>query len=138
MTAVEVGARSRAERPLDERPPRRRGRRNDRLLGIAEHSVAIVLRSVFLAPIVLIILTAFMSSTARRSPRTCGRTSWHWANFAEVFVRGPAPARGWGTRSLYAVLATVFMLLSSFPAAYALAQSAVARAQRCPPGGRSP
>ena len=59
MTAVEVEVRSGTER-LDERSPRRRGRRNERLLGIAEHSVAILLTAVFLGPIVLIVLTAFL------------------------------------------------------------------------------
>jgi multiple sugar transport system permease protein len=46
---------------------------------------------------------------------------WQLSNFRQVFVE--APFLTWLKNSLvYSVLATGFMLLSSFPAAYALAR----------------
>ena len=121
MTAVEVEVRGGAER-LDERSPRRRGRRNERLLGIAEHSVAILLTAVFLGPIVLIVLTAFMTSG-----QTLTSDLWpHEWQLVELPARCSSrpPFLTWLKNSLvYSVLATGFMLLSSFPAAYALARA---------------
>jgi len=120
MTAVEVEVRGGGAERLAERTPRRRGRRNERLLGIAEHSVAILLTAVFLGPIVLIVLTAFMTS-GQTLTSDLWPHEWHLSNFREVFVE--APFLTWLKNSLvYSVLATGFMLLSSFPAAYALAR----------------
>lgn len=95
--------------------------RKDRVLvAIAQHSVLIALGIMFLAPLAFVALTAFMSSqqalTADLWPR-----SWHPENFVEAFQK--APLFGYLTNTLiYAVLGTVFMLLSSVPAAYALAR----------------
>jgi multiple sugar transport system permease protein len=73
-----------------------------------------------LGPIVLITLTAFMDSSQTLTSDMWPR-SWHWSNFAEVFDK--APFLTWLKNSfLYSVLSTVFMLVSSFPAAYALAR----------------
>jgi multiple sugar transport system permease protein len=95
-------------------------RRTDLLLAVAEHSTAIALCLAFLAPVVLITLTAFMDSTQTLTSDVWPR-SWHPGNFGEVFTRAPF-LRWLGNSLMYSVLATVFMLLSSFPAAYALAR----------------
>jgi multiple sugar transport system permease protein len=119
VTAAGIDARPAPAVP--DEPPRPRMRyRNDLLLGVAEHAVAITLALVFLAPIVLIGLTSFMSSgqtlTSDMWPQ-----DWHPSNFVDVFAR--APFLTWLKNSfLYSVLATGFMLLSSFPAAYALSR----------------
>ncbi len=115
MTGVDVGVRL----PSRTTPAASR-RRTDLLVAVAEHSTAIALSVIILAPIVLITLTAFMDGsqtlTADMWPR-----EWHPSNFGDVFAR--APFLRWLRNSLmYSVLATVFMLLSSFPAAYALAR----------------
>jgi multiple sugar transport system permease protein len=95
-------------------------RRHGVLLVVAEHCVAIALCVVFVAPILLITLTAFMSSSQTLTS-DLWPTAWNVSNFGEVFSKAPF-LRWVGNSLLYSVLATVFMLLSSFPAAYALAR----------------
>jgi multiple sugar transport system permease protein len=96
------------------------GRRRGFLLWWANYSIAIALSIMFIAPIVLIVLTSLMTGhqalTSDYWPR-----SWHPENFVEVFRRAPM-VRYMANSMLYAGLATGFMLLSSIPAAYALAR----------------
>jgi multiple sugar transport system permease protein len=90
------------------------------VLTVAEHSVAIALAVVLLAPIALITLTAFMTSSQTLTSDLWPQ-EWRLSNFGDVFSR--APFLTWLRNSfMYSVLSTVFMLLSSFPAAYALAR----------------
>jgi multiple sugar transport system permease protein len=102
------------------RPPQQSGRRRGFLLWWANYSIAIALSIMFIAPIVLIVLTSLMTGhqalTSDYWPR-----SWHPENFVEVFRRAPM-VRYMANSMLYAGLATGFMLLSSIPAAYALAR----------------
>jgi multiple sugar transport system permease protein len=90
------------------------------LLWTARHSILLALLAMFLGPFVFVTLTAFMGGdqalTASLWPR-----SWHPDNFAEVFRQVPM-ARYLLNSVLYAGLATVCMLVSSVPAAYALAR----------------
>ena len=94
--------------------------RRSRLAWIADHAFSIVLTVVFLAPFVFIVLQSFMPTkqalTAQMWPQ-----SWHPENYIEVFTKAPM-GRYLVNTVLYAVLATVFMLVSSVPAAYALAR----------------
>lgn len=95
-------------------------RRKELLIWIAQHSIAIALSIMFIAPIVLIVLTAFMTGTQALTSDYWPR-SWHPENFVEVFRR--APMLLYLLNSLmYAGLATLFMLLSSIPVAYGLAR----------------
>ncbi|WP_285750064.1 carbohydrate ABC transporter permease [Lentzea sp. NBRC 105346] len=75
---------------------------------------------IFAAPVVFVLLTAVMSDdqafTADLWPR-----EWHWENFIEVFEKAPL-VRYLFNSMLYSLLATLGMLLSSIPAAYALAK----------------
>src|SRR3954454_21937500 len=104
--------------PAVEPKPTNKGTK--RLVTLAEHSTAIAIAVIMLAPIVLITLTAFMDSSQTLTSDMWPR-SWHWSNFAEVF--DTAPFLTWLKNSfLYSVLSTVFMLVSSFPATYALAR----------------
>jgi multiple sugar transport system permease protein len=96
------------------------GRGRNTLLVVAEHATAIALGVIILAPMALILLTAFMDSGQTLTSDIWPR-SWHASNFSGVFAK--APFLTWLKNSfLYSVLATGFMLLSSFPAAYALAR----------------
>ena len=114
MTAVIA-----APRAADPRAGRRA--RNRRRLGwIADHAVAIVLAIVFLSPFVFIVLQAFMTSDQALTSDLWPQT-WHPENFVEVFQKAPMGTYLRNT-VIYAGLATVFMLLSSIPAAYALAR----------------
>lgn len=95
-------------------------RREGTLLFVARHSIAIAIGICALAPVVFIVLTSFMSShqslTSDYWP-----TAWHPGNYATVFSKLDM-GRYLLNTLLYAVLATGFMLLSSVPAAYALAK----------------
>jgi len=95
-------------------------RKRTPLVFIADHALLIALAVIFIAPFVFVLLTAVMSpeqaGTAFAWP-----TSWHWDNFAQVFEKMPM-LKYFGNSFLYAGLATLFMLLSSIPAAYALAR----------------
>jgi len=95
--------------------------RNRRRLGwIADHSVAVVLSIVFLSPFVFIVLQALMTSDQALTSELWPQ-SWHPENFVEVFQKAPMGTYLRNT-VLYAGLATLLMLVSSIPAAYALAR----------------
>lgn len=119
MTTVDLPVTAPA--PIRGRAPRRpAGRRRRLLTFVAEHAVAIALALAFLAPFGFIALTAVMTNTQALTPDVWP-TSWRFDNFVEVFRT--APMLRYLTNSLlYSVLATGFMLLSSIPAAYALAR----------------
>jgi len=99
---------------------RRQARRDRTLAFIGQHALAIALALAFLLPFWLILATAVMSDNQALTG-DLWPTSWHWDNFVEVWRR--APMLTWLRNSLiYSVLATAFMLVSSIPAAYALAR----------------
>ena len=93
---------------------------NARLVWVARHSLAIALCIMFVAPVGFLLLTSLMSD-AQALTASYWPSSWHPENYADVFARTPLPRYLLNT-VLYASAATVFMLLSSVPAAYALAK----------------
>lgn len=93
---------------------------NRALVFTAKHSVAIALSLMFAAPIVFLTLTAFMTSDQTFTSDIWPRT-WHPENFGAVFEKTPL-LKYLGNTLMYAALSTGFMLLSSVPAAYALAK----------------
>ncbi|MEV4704765.1 carbohydrate ABC transporter permease [Actinoplanes sp. NPDC049316] len=111
---------------LLERPPRtavptdRQVRRQNRLTWIARHSLAIVLAIMFLTPVAYLFLISVMTSDQALTSDYWPNT-WHFENYVRVFQVTPLPRYLLNT-VIYAVLATAFMLLSSVPAAYALAK----------------
>jgi multiple sugar transport system permease protein len=103
------------------RIPTPRSLRTRRLLAwIAEHAVLVLLGILFVAPIVFVFLTSLMSSE-----QTLTASLWpqpfEWDNYVKVFTTVPL-LQWFGNSAIYAVLATLFMLVSSVPAAYALAK----------------
>src|SRR2546421_3728424 len=107
------------------RPPGRSGyaarrRRQAVLLFIAQHCMAIALTVMFLGPFVFILLTSFMSSSQSLSSHYWP-SSWHPGNYLAVFRKTDMPKYLWNT-VLYAGLGTIFTIMSSVPAAYALAK----------------
>lgn len=111
-TAVKVAAGRRRRTPS-------RARQNV-LSWIGLHSVAIALAVAFIAPIVFIFLTSVMSDQQALT-KNLWPTSWHWENFVEVFNKAPL-IRYFLNSIMYAGLATLLMLVSSIPVAYALAR----------------
>jgi multiple sugar transport system permease protein len=92
-----------------------------RILGwIGQHAILIALGLLFIGPIVFVFLTSLMSNeqalTASLFPKT-----WEWGNYLRVFQTVPL-AQWFGNSAFYSILATAFMLISSVPAAYALAR----------------
>jgi multiple sugar transport system permease protein len=93
---------------------------NRNLTWVATHAISIALAVVFVVPFGFITLTAFMSDQQALTSNLWP-TSWHPENFVEVFRT--APLFSYLMNSLlYSFLATAFMLISSVPAAYALAR----------------
>ncbi len=99
-------------------PPAIRRRRF--LLAVANHSLLIATTIMFLAPFVFIALTALMDDRQTLSPELWPHP-FRWSNFADVFTK--APIWRWTLNTmLYSSLATLGLLLSSIPVAYALAR----------------
>jgi multiple sugar transport system permease protein len=114
MTAVELTV------PLVRRRPPVSVRRKRLLLAIANHSVLIAAAIAFLAPFIFITLTALMSNNQALSSRLWP-SPFAWHNFVDVFTK--APLWRWTLNTLmYSVLATIGVVLSSVPVAYALAR----------------
>lgn len=90
------------------------------LAWVAEHALLIALAVLFVAPIVFVALTSVMSGKQTLTA-SIWPDPWQWSNYTKVFSQVPL-IRWFGNSALYAVLATTFMLVSSVPAAYALAK----------------
>ena len=118
MTAVELDVPAAAE--VARRRPPRAVRRRRLLIGVANHSVLIAAAIAFLAPIAFIALTAVMSNEQALSSRLWPHP-FAWHNFKDVFTT--APMWRWTLNTLmYSVLATLGLLISSVPVAYALSR----------------
>jgi multiple sugar transport system permease protein len=105
---------------VKDRPTARKIRRQSRLAWIAKHSIAIVLAIMFITPVVYLVLLSLMTSNQALTS-DYWPNSWHPGNYVKVFQVTPLPRYLLNT-VIYAVSATVLMLLSSIPAAYALAK----------------
>jgi multiple sugar transport system permease protein len=107
---------------LSTAQPARRGTmvREPWLVVVARNSVAIAAAVIFLLPFVFVILMSFMTSDQALTSNLWP-TSWHPENFLDIFRKFPMFDYLVNT-VVYVVLATGFMLLSSVPAAYALAK----------------
>jgi multiple sugar transport system permease protein len=97
-------------------------RRRRVLIWVAERSLAIALCAMFVGPILAMVLTAFMSNQQALTSNLWP-TSWHPENFIQVFQQAPM-LKYLMNSLLYGGLATLFMLLSSIPVAYALSRMA--------------
>jgi multiple sugar transport system permease protein len=106
--------------PLVRRKPPWAIRRKRFLLAVANHSLLIVVSIMFLAPFVFIALTALMTNTQALSEDLWPRP-FRWQNFVDVFHQ--APIWRWALNTMiYSCLATLGVLLSSIPVAYALSR----------------
>jgi multiple sugar transport system permease protein len=94
-------------------------RRRRFLVGVAEHSLLIVAALAFLAPFVFMAFTSLMTTDQALSPKIWPEP-FRWSNYTEVFDQAPMFRYALNTM-IYSVLATLGMLVSSIPVAYALA-----------------
>jgi len=106
--------------PRERRKPPASVRRRRFLVAVADHSVLIVLSIAFLAPFVFIGLTSLMTNQQALSPRLWPHP-FEWGNYTDIF--GTAPIWRYALNTmLYAGLATIGVLVSSIPVAYALSR----------------
>jgi len=90
------------------------------LLAVANHSVGIALAVLFLMPFVFVLLTALMSRQQALSTRYWPHP-FVWSNFLHVSDIIPILHDGWNS-TVYAVLSSLGVVVSSVPVAYALAR----------------
>ena len=107
------------EAPLRRSRPRP-ARRRQFLLVVADHCVLIALAIAFLAPLVFITLTSLMTDRQALSP-DLWPDPFRLRNFGDVFTAVPL-LRYAANTFLYATLATIGVIVSSVPVAYALAR----------------
>jgi multiple sugar transport system permease protein len=106
--------------PAEPEQPRRKLDVGGILNWVATHAIGLALGLMFATPVVFVFLTAVMSDNQAFTSDLWPR-EWHWENFVEVFDK--APLLQYLVNSLtYSLLATAGMLISSIPAAYALAK----------------
>ena len=89
-------------------------------MGVANHTVLIAVSAVFLLPVVLIVLTALMTDRQALTPALWPRP-FRWSNFSDVFREIPLLRYTWNTFRI-AALATIGVILSCIPVAYALSR----------------
>ena len=106
--------------PLVRRKPPASVRRRRFLVAVADNSLLIVAALMFLAPFVFVTLTALMTNGQALSPRLWPEP-FRWSNFVDVFRTAPIWRYALNT-FFYAGLATVGVLVSSIPVAYALSR----------------
>jgi multiple sugar transport system permease protein len=95
-------------------------RRRRFLVAVADHSLLIVVAVIFLAPFAFILLTSLMTNEQALSSNLWP-SPFRWHNYVDVFSE--APIWRWAINTfLYSVLATLGVLCSSIPVAYALSR----------------
>jgi multiple sugar transport system permease protein len=105
---------------VERRRPPKAVRRKRLLITIADHSILIGFAIAFLAPFVFIVLTSLMTNNQALSSDLWPHP-FRFTNFVDVFDR--APMLTYALNSfLYAGLATLGVLISSVPVAYALSK----------------
>jgi multiple sugar transport system permease protein len=118
--ATAVDARSVEVRaPLVRRTVPKDVRRKRLLIAVADHSVLIALAIAFIAPFVFMVLTALMTNAQALTPKLWPHP-FAFHNVVEVFKEAPM-LRYAANTFLYATLATIGLVVSSVPVAYALA-----------------
>ena len=115
-----AGADLRAPTAFVRRRPPPAVRRRRFLVGVANNSLLIAAAALFLAPLLFVALTAVMTNKQALSPELWPHP-FQWSNFTDVFEK--APFWRWTLNSvLYSGLATLGLLISSIPVAYALSR----------------
>jgi multiple sugar transport system permease protein len=95
-------------------------RRKRLLLAVANHSLLIAVAVIFISPFVFIVLTSLMTNSQALSSHLWP-SPFRWQNFVDVFHQ--APIWRWALNTfMYSVGATVGVLCSSIPVAYALSR----------------
>jgi len=96
-------------------------RRRRLLFSIANYSLVIAAALMFLLPFVFIVLTSLMSDQQSLSAKLWPHP-FVWSNYIDVFRTQPEMVHWILNTMMYCFLATLGLLLSSIPVAYALAR----------------
>jgi multiple sugar transport system permease protein len=95
-------------------------RRKRFLLAVANHSLLIAAAAIFISPFVFILLTSLMTNSQALSSHLWP-SPFRWQNFVDVFHQ--APIWRWALNTfMYSLGATLGVLCSSIPVAYALSR----------------
>jgi multiple sugar transport system permease protein len=105
---------------FERRVASREVRRKRFLVGVANNSLIIVAAVAFLAPFAFMVATALMTNSQALGPSMWPHP-FRWRNFYDVFDQAPLLRWAWNT-AVYSGLATIGLLLSSIPVAYALSR----------------
>ena len=117
MSTASVPVRAAA---LVRRKPPPTVRRQRFLVAVANHSLLIAAAIIFIAPFGFIVLTALMTNEQALSVHLWPHP-FRWRNFTDVFHE--APILRWTLNTMiYSSLATLGLVVSSVPVAYALAR----------------
>jgi multiple sugar transport system permease protein len=101
------------------RPPRAVRRRRF-LLVVAQHSLLIAVAAAFILPVIFVVLTSLMTDKQALSTNLWPHP-FQWSNYTDVFHK--SPLWRWSFNSfVYSSLATLGLLVSSIPVAYAFAR----------------
>jgi multiple sugar transport system permease protein len=95
-------------------------RRRRFLIFVAEHSLLIAAAVAFIFPVVFVFLTSVMTDEQALSTHLWP-SPFDWANYVDVFRQSPLWRWMWNS-FVYASLATLGLLVSSIPVAYAFAR----------------
>jgi multiple sugar transport system permease protein len=102
------------------RKPPRAVRRRRFLLFVAEHSLLIAVAAAFILPVIFVFLTSLMTDQQALSTHLWPHP-FKWSNYTDVFHK--SPLWRWSLNSfMYSSLATLGLLVSSIPVAYAFAR----------------
>lgn len=95
-------------------------RRRRLLLAVGSHSLLIALATMFVAPMVFVVLTALMTNQQALSTHLWPNP-FRWSNFLDVWRAQPLLRYAWNTLQV-ALLSTLGIVLSCVPVAYALSR----------------
>jgi multiple sugar transport system permease protein len=93
-------------------------RRKAFLITVANHSVAIALTAAFVLPLFFVVATSLMTDRQMLTHDVIPHP-FQWRNYVDIFKEEPLFRYGWNT-FVYAGLATLGVIVSSVPVAYAL------------------
>ena len=93
-------------------------RRKAFLITVANHSVAIALTAAFVLPLFFVVMTSLMTDRQMLTHDVIPHP-FQWRNYIDIFKEEPLFRYGWNT-FVYAGLATLGVIVSSVPVAYAL------------------
>ena len=120
MSATHTPSVPAAAAPPAKREVPREVRRRRFLVSVADHSLLIAATIAFAFPFVFMVLTSLMTTDQALSPKLWP-DPFQWDNYVEVFRQAPMFRYALNTL-IYSGLATLGMLVSSIPVAYALSR----------------